>query len=65
MLKRLMNLFSETPKPLGRWKTENWSQTKRKIDLSNEDHCGPCELRKPKPLKSINSYIINEVCKRR
>ena len=30
-------------KPLGRWKLENCNvQLNKKIDLSNEDHCGPC-----------------------
>jgi hypothetical protein len=30
-------------KPLGRWKIENCNvQLNKKIDLSNEDHCGPC-----------------------
>ena len=30
-------------KPLGRWKIENCNkQINNKIDLSNEDHCGPC-----------------------
>jgi len=30
-------------KPLGRWRIENCNvQMNRKIDLSNEDHCGPC-----------------------
>ena len=29
--------------PLGRWRIENCSkQLNKKIDLSNEDHCGPC-----------------------
>ena len=33
----------ESPKPLGRWSIENSNkQTNFKIDLSNEDHCGPC-----------------------
>ena len=31
------------PKPLGRWRIENCNkQVNNKIDLSNEDHCGPC-----------------------
>jgi len=31
------------PKPLGRWRTEPCpTQMNKKIDLSNEDHCGPC-----------------------
>jgi hypothetical protein len=36
-------LSKDLPKPVGRWRTENCnSQMNRKIDLSNEDHCGPC-----------------------
>jgi len=43
-LKLLIKFFPETTKkPLGRW---NYSKSKKqldqKIDLSNEDHCGPC-----------------------
>jgi len=30
-------------KPLGRWNIENCSKKlDTKVDLSNEDHCGPC-----------------------
>ena len=33
----------EPPKILGRWKIETChKKTDNKIDLSNEDHCGPC-----------------------
>jgi hypothetical protein len=33
----------ELPKPVGRWRIENCNkQMNQKIDLSNEDHCGPC-----------------------
>lgn len=33
----------ELPKPLGRWNINYCNQKiNRKIDLSNEDHCGPC-----------------------
>ena len=33
----------DLPKPLGRWRIENCNkQMNQKIDLSNEDHCGPC-----------------------
>ena len=33
----------DLPKPLGRWRIENCNkQMNNKIDLSNEDHCGPC-----------------------
>jgi hypothetical protein len=36
-------LPKELPKPVGRWNIE-YCNTKvnQKIDLSNEDHCGPC-----------------------
>jgi len=33
----------ELPKPLGRWNIDYCSKkTDQKVDLSNEDHCGPC-----------------------
>jgi hypothetical protein len=33
----------ELPKPVGRWRMEVCNtQMNKKIDLSNEDHCGPC-----------------------
>jgi hypothetical protein len=33
----------ESSKMLGRWRLESCSKKLgRKIDLSNEDHCGPC-----------------------
>jgi hypothetical protein len=33
----------EAAKPVGRWRIENCNvQMNQKIDLSNEDHCGPC-----------------------
>ena len=36
-------LTNDLPKPMGRWRIENCNkQMNSKIDLSNEDHCGPC-----------------------
>ena len=33
----------QPPTPVGRWRIEHCnSQMNYKIDLSNEDHCGPC-----------------------
>ena len=33
----------EVSKPLGRWTIEKCNtKINNKIDLSNEDHCGPC-----------------------
>jgi len=38
------------PTPVGRWKLETCDKKiNHKIDLSNEDHCGPC-----------GQYIINK-----
>ena len=35
--------IKETPRQLGRWKLDYCKQKiNQKIDLSNEDHCGPC-----------------------
>lgn len=36
-------LVKEIPKPLGRWRLEHsMKQLNHKIDLANQDHCGPC-----------------------
>ena len=36
-------LSKEPPKPIGRWRIEQCNkQMNSKVDLSNEDHCGPC-----------------------
>ena len=36
-------VIREPPKVLGRWNIENCNKKiNNKIDLSNEDHCGPC-----------------------
>jgi hypothetical protein len=36
-------LPKEISKPVGRWRIENCNSVmNHKIDLSNEDHCGPC-----------------------
>ena len=33
----------DAPIPVGRWRIEHCNkQMNQKIDLSNEDHCGPC-----------------------
>jgi hypothetical protein len=41
IIKRLIP--KQLPLPLGRWRIENCNkQINNKIDLSNEDHCGPC-----------------------
>ena len=48
MMRYLKNIIikiipKDLPKPLGRWKIEDCNKKiNYKIDLSNEDHCGPC-----------------------
>jgi hypothetical protein len=50
-------LPQELPKPTGRWRIENCNkQMNSKIDLSNEDHCGPCGQY---ALTKINNEIKN------
>jgi len=47
-MKNIIIFFSkflpkELPKPIGRWKIDYCNKkTNTKIDMSNEDHCGPC-----------------------
>jgi hypothetical protein len=44
-LKTILRRFipKDISKPLGRWKIEKCNKKiNDKIDLSNEDHCGPC-----------------------
>jgi hypothetical protein len=37
------NFLQNQSLPLGRWNIENCNKKiNHKIDLSNEDHCGPC-----------------------
>lgn len=44
----LRNLIKRDPiPPLGRWNIDYCStKINKKIDLSNEDHCGPCGMYK-------------------
>ena len=61
----ILRLFKrkELPKPLGRWKIVNCNkQMNNKIDLSNEDHCGPCgqyalEKKALEKDKNLNIYF--------
>jgi hypothetical protein len=50
----------EFPKPVGRWRIENCNmQMNHKIDLSNEDHCGPCGQYALKKLELQNTTNTN------
>jgi len=52
--KKIIKIFSsDFHKPLGRWQLthENINNMKKKVDWSNEDHCGPCGY------EALNLYI--------
>lgn len=55
-------ILKETPKPMGRWNIDYCNKKlNQKIDLSNEDHCGPCgqyAIIKNKELKNKNQINI-------
>jgi hypothetical protein len=47
-------ITKETHKPLGRWNIEKCNiKIDNKVDLSNEDHCGPC-----------GKYALNKISKK-
>jgi len=64
IIKRLIP--KDLPLPLGRWRIENCNkQMNYKIDLSNEDHCGPCgqyalEKIEKKELKNIKDNSLEK-----
>jgi hypothetical protein len=68
--KTLFNmLFLNEVGPLGRWSQERCAiKLNKKIDLANEDNCGPCgeyiliklDLTKTNNTKTISPYLIAE-----
>lgn len=64
----IKNIFQkELQRPLGRWRIDHSNiQLNRKIDLSNEDHCGPWgqyaknQIKKGQPIcdKQIKSIKV-------
>ena len=51
-------LSKDMIKPVGRWKIENCDKKMNlKIDLSNEDHCGPCGQYALEKIKLENNKI--------
>ncbi len=56
----IRNLISkDPPKPLGRWRMEDCNKKmNNKIDLSNEDHCGPCGQYALEKIDFKNNQII-------
>jgi hypothetical protein len=59
LLKRIISF--DAPKPVGRWRTEECNiKLNQKIDLSNEDHCGPCGQYALEKTESNNKNIYSE-----
>jgi hypothetical protein len=58
----IKNIFSkELPKPMGRWRIEHSNiQINNKIDLSNEDHCGPCGQYAKNQIKKKQTKDVNK-----
>lgn len=54
IFQRIKRIFiNETIKPMGRWRIDYCDKKiNNKIDLSNEDHCGPC-----------GQYVITKITK--
>ena len=51
----------DLPKPMGRWSIENCSKKmNNKIDLSNEDHCGPCGQYAISKIKSKDLLVLEK-----
>ena len=60
ILKKFMP--KELPKPVGRWRIENCNtQMNQKIDLSNEDHCGPCGQYALDKIETTNNENKNKI----
>jgi hypothetical protein len=62
----LRNLIREDKKTLGRWNIEYCDKKMNaKIDLSNEDHCGPCgQYILDKTTTVIRDSILSEKLRR-
>jgi len=63
-IKSIMQRFiKEDKKVLGRWSIEHCDKKlNSKIDLSNEDHCGPCgQYILDKTKKAINKDINKDI----
>jgi hypothetical protein len=60
----VQRIIPHESKPLGRWNIDYCTQKmNQKIDLSNEDHCGPCGqymISKKVSIDDHNSVLGNE-----
>ena len=52
-------ISKEIPKPMGRWNIDYCNvKMNTKIDLSNEDHCGPCGQYAITKITTQNKIIV-------
>jgi hypothetical protein len=56
IVKVFINRLAPRPSPpLGRWRLDYCSKTiEHKVNLTNEDHCGPCSYYRLTKVSSIN-----------
>jgi hypothetical protein len=53
-------LIKDIHRPLGRWRIENCNKRmNNKIDLSNEDHCGPCGQYALEKIEAVDSKKVD------
>lgn len=58
IFKNILQKSNCKPPPLGRWNIEQcYKKINNKIDLANEDHCGPCGKYVKNVLKNPNKKI--------
>ena len=51
----------ELPKPMGRWNIDECNKKiDQKVDLSNEDHCGPCGQYSIIKMRSVEKHIMKK-----
>lgn len=52
-------LRSTEHKPLGRWTIDySYTTINKKVDQSNEDHCGPCGKQEVIKVREIDEYFL-------
>ena len=52
-------ISKDLPTPIGRWRIEKCNKKmNNKIDLSNEDHCGPCGQYALEKIASKNNKLL-------
>jgi len=58
IITRFSRTFEHRPPIVGRWQNDYCEiKTTKKIDWSNEDHCGPCGSQDMKRQKKINELL--------